>query len=132
MLWVQRFLHSPAGKHGNPFMCLRKETECSSAWQSHTDAGTKAFRLPAQVTLMQTLVTSLPTTYFHVLSLLCFLLFPADHVAIYFQQRAYDLSFMFIGHRNGMAEGSWERLNWMGSPLLDRRAGNGRAELLSS
>lgn len=63
-------------------------------------------------------------TYFHFLNLVFF--FSTDHTAIYFLQRAYDLSFMVIGHRNGKAEGSWKGLHLMGIPLIDRRAGKGK------
>lgn len=122
------FLSSPAGKHGNAFVCLRKGTNCSCARQSHTDPGTKAV---LQLRLPWCKLWSYHSPQLTFMSRICFVLLfsPTDHVAVYFQQRAYDLSFMFIGDRNGKAEGSQKRLNLMGSPLFDRRAGKhkGRA-----
>lgn len=68
-------------------------------------------------------VSTAHITYFHFLNLI---FFPTDDTAIYFQQRAYELSFMFIGRRNGKDEGSWKGLHLMGLPLIDRRAGKGK------
>ena len=97
--------------------------ECPPARQTHTDAGTEALRLLAHVTLMQTLVTSLLPMYCYFPSLLPHTHPPnTDQQAIYFQQRAYDLSLMFITHGNGKAEDNQEGLNFMGSPLINRGA----------
>lgn len=45
-----------------------------------------------------------------------------DQKAIYFQQRAYDLSLMFLVHGNGKAEDHQKGLSFMGSPLINRGA----------
>ena len=36
---AQRWSYSPGGKHGYPFLCLRKVAQYSSACRSHMDAG---------------------------------------------------------------------------------------------
>lgn len=101
---------------------------------SHTQRRRNSLQTSSSCHPSATLVTSLPATSFHFPELVLvfgFLDFLTDHIDIYLQQKAYDLSFVFTGHGKDIAERSWKGLRLMGSPVTDRRAGQCRNRGLS-